>query len=396
LEKVTYQRKVRKENLKRVIRFIHRRGTTSRSAIAEALNLSLSTVTNLVSELREKGLLQEEGLGESIGGRRPVLLRFEKEWGWVVAVKVGVHRLHLGLANLNGELKKKKIFPLFSHNPRDVVNQIVEGVSDLLREHTLNRIIGMGVCCPGVIDPQEGEIIRAVNLHWKDVPLRKMLASHFPWPVFVENSLDTGALGEKWFGVGKDARDLVYINVGNGVGAGIISNGELVEGYRHGAGEFGHTSINFFGPPCSCGNRGCVELYASAQAVVKKAREYIERGGKTCIPDIMQGDLSALSCETIDQAARLGDAFALDLWKETGAILGRAISNLVNLLDPEVVVIGGGLSLAHPIFIDTIASVVWETTASLHRRKVEIRRAFFGRDSGLVGAAALTVERIFT
>lgn len=392
---LTYQKRVREENLKRAIRFIHRQGTTNRSTLAKVLNLSLSTITTLIAELKDKGLIQEEGLGESIGGRKPAMLHFNKEWGWVIGVKIGVRRLHLGLANLNGELKAKKIAPLISTNPLQVVHQIVEGISDLLRDYSTHRIIGMGVCCPGVIDPEEGEIIRAVNLGWKDVPLRKMLASHFPWPVFVDNSLDTGALGEKWFGVGKDVQDLVYINVGNGVGAGIISNGELVEGYRHGAGEFGHTSIDFNGPPCPCGNRGCVELYASAKAVVQKARAYIEKGGKTSILELMSGDSEGLTCEVIDQAARLGDTFALNLWQETGAVLGRAIANLVNLLDPEVVVIGGGLSLAHPIFLETIASVVWETTASLHRRKVEVRKAFFGRDSGLVGAAALTVERIF-
>lgn len=392
----TYQKRVREENLKRVIRFVHRKGTTDRSTIARVLNLSLSTVTNLVSELKERGLIQEEGRGESIGGRRPALLRFEKEWGWAVAVKIGFHRLHLGLANLNGELKAKRIVPVASHDPQVLVNQIVSNVSGLLQECNLNRIVGMGVCCPGVINPQEGEIIRAVNLNWKDVPLRKMLSSHFPWPVFVENGLDTGALGEKWFGVGKDVQDLLYIYVGNGVGAGIISNGELVEGYRHGAGEFGHTSIDLDGPPCSCGNRGCVELYVSAPAVVRKAREYIQKGGKTLITGLMHQSSEGLTCEVIDQAARLGDTFALSLWKETGTILGRAIANLVNLLDPEVVVIGGGLSLAHPIFLETIASVVWKITAPLHRRKVEIRRAFFGRDSGLVGAAALVVERVFT
>lgn len=390
-----YQARVREENLRRVARFVHRHGTTSRMAIAQALNLSLSTVTNLVTELKHQGLIQEEGLGKSMGGRKPVLLRFNREWGLVVAVKIGARRVHVGLANLNGELKAKEVVPLVSQDPHAIVGQIVTMVSSLVSKNPPPRVIGMGVCCPGIIDPHRGEVIKAVNLHWENVPLQEMLASHFSWPVFVENSLDTGALGEKWFGVGRDVQDLLYINVGNGVGAGIISHGELLEGYQHAAGEFGHTSIDLSGPPCPCGNRGCVELYVSAPALVRKTQEYIKRGGETCISRLITDASEDFSCEVIDQAAYLGDFFALGLWKETGKILGRAIANLVNLLDPQIVVIGGGLSLAHPVFLESVAETVWEITASLHRRKVEIRRAFFGRDSGLVGAAALTVERIF-
>ncbi|MGQ9746725.1 MAG: ROK family transcriptional regulator [Candidatus Caldatribacteriaceae bacterium] len=390
-----YQRRVHEDNLKRVFRFIHRHGTTSRPIIARELNLSPATVTNLINELRRMGVVKEEGFGESLGGRKPIIIDFDEDWGWVLVVRIGARRIHVGLANLNGELKVKKVDHLVSHDPDTVVTQIVMLTSSLLSEHVPHRVIGMGVCCPGIIDPKRGEVIKAVNLQWESVPLQKMLSALFPWPVFVENSLDTGALGEKWFGVGRDVEDLLYINVGNGVGAGIISHGELVEGYQHAAGEFGHTSIDFSGPLCPCGNRGCVEMFASARAVVKKARSYIERGGKTYIRELLGENLESLTCEIIDEAARAGDLFALQLWQETGEILGRAIANLVNLLDPEVVVIGGGLSLAHPVFLDTLASVIWETTASLHRRRVEVRRAFFGRDSGLVGAAALTVERIF-
>ncbi|MEN3185687.1 MAG: ROK family transcriptional regulator [Atribacterota bacterium] len=390
-----YQAKVHEENLRRVIRFVHRQGTTNRVAIARALNLSLSTVTNLVAELKQQGLIQEGGSGQSTGGRKPLLLHFNREWGLVVAVKIGARRVHVGLANLDGELKFKEVVPLISHEPQAIVGQIVHLVSQMLSRNGYSRIIGMGVCCPGIIDPRKGEVIKAVNLHWENVPLQEMLAPHFSWPVFVENSLDTGALGEKWFGVGRDVQDLLYINVGNGVGAGIISHGELLEGYQHGAGEFGHMSIDLSGPPCPCGNRGCVELYVSAPALVRKTQEYIKKGGKTRIAHLVDDISGDFSCEVIDQAAYLGDFFALTLWKETGKILGRAVANLVNLLDPQVVVIGGGLSLAHPAFLESVAETVWEITASLHRRKVEIRRAFFGRDSGLVGAAALTVERIF-
>jgi len=392
-----YQWKIRRENLKRIIRFIHRKGVTSRTAISQELNLSPSAVTNLIASLIETGLVQENGFGQSLGGRRPTLLKFNKEWGWVIAVKIGVQRIHAGLANLNGELKAKKVFPLHSHDPEEVIHQTTELVASLLAEHPhRNNIIGVGVCCPGIINAESGEVVKAVNLGWEGVPLKDMLSAHFPWPVFVENVTDAGALGEKWFGSGKDADNLLYVNVGNGIGVGIISHGELYTGYQHAAGEFGHMSIDFSGPPCPCGNRGCLELYASAAAIIRKANERIKSGEATILHELAIKQERKITCELLSEAAYLGDSLALCIWQETGEILGQAIANLVNLFDPEVVVIGGGLSLAHPTFFETIAQVIRRTTSFLHPKEIEIRKAFFGKDSGLIGAAALTVEKILT
>ncbi|MCX7730351.1 MAG: ROK family protein, partial [Candidatus Caldatribacterium sp.] len=256
------------------------------------------------------------------------------------------------------------------------------------------RILGMGVCCPGVIDRETGEVVKAVNLGWYNVPLQKLLSEHFEWPVFVEDGADAGALGEKWFGNGKDVKNLIYVVVGNGIGSGVIVNGELYTGHQHAAGEFGHTSIDFSGPPCPCGNRGCLELYASALAIVRKAQEAIAKGEPTIIRDLAEEE-GELSGELISEAAFLGDAVALRIFQETGELLGKAIGNLVNIFDPEMVILGGGLSLAHPIFFETIATTVKHYSLFLHREPVEVRRAFFGGDSELVGAAALTVERVF-
>lgn len=391
-----YQQKIRRENLKRVLRFIHRKGVTSRTAISQELGLSPSAVTNLIASLIETGIVQENGFGQSLGGRRPTLLKFNEEWGWVVAVKIGVQRIHAGLVNLNGELKTKKVRSLHSHDPEAVIHQTTELVASLLAEHPCqNNIVGIGVCCPGIINAESGEVVKAVNLGWEGVPLKDMLSVHFPWPVFVENVTDAGALGEKWFGSGKDANHLLYVNVGNGIGVGIISHGELYTGYQHAAGEFGHVSIDFSGPLCPCGNRGCLELYASAKAIVQKANEQIKNGETTILHELAIKQGRAITCELLSEAAYLGDPLALRIWQETGEILGQAIANLVNLFDPEVIVIGGGLSLAHPTFLETITRVVRETTVFLHPKKIEIRKAFFGKDSGLIGAAALTVEKIF-
>lgn len=389
-----YQRRVREENLKKVLRFIHRTGSTNRPAIAREFHLSPATVTSLVTELKRRGLVRENGFGESTGGRRPAILEFNTEWAWVVAAKIGAKRVRVGLANLKGELKSKTIEPLVSTHAEDVVQQIVRMVHELLEATPHPRILGMGVCCPGVIDRETGEVVKAVNLGWRNVPLRKLLAERFTWPVFVEDGADAGALGEKWFGNGKEVKNLVYVVLGNGIGAGVILNGELYTGHQHAAGEFGHASIDFSGPVCPCGNRGCLELYASAKALVRKAQDAINRGEPTILRDLVstRGELSG---ELISEAADLGDAFALRILRETGEILGRAIGNLVNILDPEMVIIGGGLSLAHPVFFETIAETVKQQSLLLHRNPVEVRRAFFGSDSELVGAAALTVERIF-
>lgn len=391
---LVYQRRVREENLKKVLRFIHRLGSTSRPVIAREFHLSPATVTSLVAELQGQGLVRENGFGASAGGRKPVLLEFNAEWAWVVAAKIGVKRVRVGLANLKGELKSKVIEPLASPHFQDVVAQILRMVKTLLEATPHPRILGMGVCCPGVIDQKTGEVQKAVNLGWYDVPLQRLLSEHFDWPVFVEDGADAGALGEKWFGNGRDVKNLIYVVLGNGIGSGIILNGELYTGHQHAAGEFGHTSIDFSGPPCPCGNRGCLELYASAPAIVRKAKEAIERGEQTLIRDLAE-KRGTLSGELISEAAYLGDTVALRIFRETGELLGRAIGNLVNIFDPEMVIIGGGLSLAHPVFFETIAQTVTHQSLFLRRKPVEVRKAFFGGDSELVGAAALTVERVF-
>jgi len=389
-----YQKRVREDNLRKVLRFIHRMGSTSRPAIAQELRLSPATVASLVAELEECGLVQEDGLGKSRGGRKPAILRFNAEWAWVVAAKIGVTRVRVGLANLKGELKGKRVEPLASRDPKDVVRQITHMVSVLLEELPHPRILGMGVCCPGVIDRETGEVLKAVNLGWENVPLKSLLAEHSPWPVFVEDGADAGALGEKWFGSGQDVENLIYVVVGNGIGSGIILHGELYTGQQHVAGEFGHTSIDFSGPLCPCGNRGCLELYVSARALVRRVEKALQQGEKTLICNFLE-EGKDLTAELVSEAAYLGDPFALQLLEEAGTLLGRAIGNLVNLFDPELVVIGGGLSLAHPVFFESLKRTVEIQSLFLHRRPVAVRRAFFGGDSELVGAAALTVERVF-
>ncbi|MBC7216895.1 MAG: ROK family transcriptional regulator [Candidatus Caldatribacterium sp.] len=390
----TYQKRVREENLKKVLRFIHRVGRTSRLTIAREFHLSPATVTSLVAELKRRGLVCENGFGESIGGRKPAILEFNTEWAWVVAAKIGAKRVRVGLANLKGELKSKIIEPIASLRFEDVVGQIIRMVHSLFESTPHPQILGMGVCCPGVIDREKGEVIKAVNLGWQNVPLQKLLAEHFQWPVFVEDGADAGALGEKWFGNGRDVKNLIYVVLGNGIGAGVILNGELYTGHQYVAGEFGHASIDFSGPLCPCGNRGCLELYASAPAIVRRVKEAIERGERTIIPSLVEAR-GELSGEIITEAAHLGDALALRVFRETGELLGQAIGNLVSVFDPEMVIIGGGLSLAHPVFFETIAETVKHQSLFLHRKPVAVQRAFFGGDSELVGAAALTVERIF-
>jgi len=389
-----YQKRVREENLKKMFRYIHRAGTTNRLTIARELGLSPSAVTNLAFELMHTGVIRERGYGQSIGGRKPALICFDEEWSWVVTVKIGAKMVHAGLANLNGKIKIKRVEAIHSYDPPDVVRQIVTLVRSLL-PHSKQRILGMGICCTGIIDTENGEVLKALNLGWQNVPLKTYVSEYFEWPIFVEDVGDTGALGEKWFGSGKGVENLVFVTLGNGIGAGIICNGELYVGSQHAAGEFGHVSIDFSGPKCVCGNRGCLELYASAPAIVREVLGYLDGGGETIIWELLQGNLGNLDCKIVDLAARRGDPFALEIWKKTGELLGRAISNLVTLFDPEMVIIGGGLSLTHHAFFDVVSHTLELITMSLRTKRVQVKKAFFGKDSGLVGAAALIVENIF-
>ncbi len=252
--------------------------------------------------------------------------------------------------------------------------------------------VGVGVAgqCLGAT----GVVLNAPNLGWRDVPLRDLLSAAVGAEVKVANDLSAAAWGEKRFGAAKGIEDVVLVFVGSGVGSGLILGGKLHEGASGVAGEFGHVKVRPSRPDtrprrCGCGEIGCLEAYTSGMNVAARVSEEIQAGARTILTERAGGDLSRVSASAVDEAYRAGDAYARALWEEVGDLLGTAVANLVTVLNPARLILGGGVLLACPALEGLVRRTFDERVSRSATRGFSIERAWLGDDAGVVGAAVL-------
>ena len=368
---------VKKINTSIILNTIIRFAPLSRAKVSELTGLNKATVSNLVLELCDNHLVQEIGPGESSGGRKPRMLLFNGKAGYAVGVEIRLKAMTAVLTDLEGRIIAEKECLLEQHDVSSVLRIMVHIVKELmeLAPNSHYGIVGVGVGVPGMVDGN-GTVLFAPNLEWELVPLQRLLEDEIGVPVTIDNEANAGAQGELRFGAGRDARHLLYISAGSGIGSGIIINGELYKGARGYAGETGHMSIEADGKECSCGNRGCWELYASEKAYDHSA---------SSLP-------SRLTSELVLHAEQ-GHAETIEHFSEMGRYLGVGITNLVNSFNPQSVVIGGPLSDAREWIRDTMQKVVSQRTLPYHREEMEIRFAELGSRSTVIGAAYSAVSQ---
>ncbi|KKO53052.1 ROK family transcriptional regulator [Paenibacillus sp. DMB20] len=368
---------VKKINTSIILNTIIRYGPLSRARVSELTGLNKATVSNLVQELCDHHLLEEIGPGESSGGRKPRLLLFNGKAGCAVGVELRITQLVAVLTDLEGKIMAEEELQLDKHDVPYVLEALVRAVNSLMRlaPPSPYGVVGVGVGVPGMVD-ENGTVLFAPNLGWDMVPLRQLLQDEVGVPVTVDNEANAGAQGELRFGAGRDARHLLYISAGSGIGSGIIINGELYKGARGYAGETGHMTIEADGKECSCGNRGCWELYASEK-----------------MHDLAGDSLPSRRTSELIRHAEQGDASVIGHFSEMGRYLGIGITNLVNGFNPQLVVIGGPLSDAREWIGGTMGQVVSKRTLPYHRERMEIRFAGLGSRSTVIGAAYSAVSQ---
>ena len=256
-------------------------------------------------------------------------------------------------------------------------------------------IQAVGIGAPGPLDPATGVVIFAPNLGWRDVPLKTELEARTGFPTFVDNDVNVGTLGEHVFGAGRGIQNVVGIFVGTGIGGGIILQGELFHGASKTAGEIGHIIVKAGGPRCGCGTRGCLEAIASRTAMTKQFQKAIlKKGKKSVLSELTGGDLSAIRSGILAKAVRLNDALTLKVLKKVTKYLGIGIGSIVNFLNPEMIVLGGGVVEAlDDTFLDGIRAATKKYSLPNTLDGVQIVRAELGDNSGILGAAALARQR---
>ncbi len=365
---------VRRHNGARILDAVRRYGPISRAALAKRSKLSPPTVSALVdSLLTRRGLLRTVGPGVSSGGRRPVMVDFNAEYGYVAGVDAGSHMLRFGLADLQGRLVSRFEQPTPTSSRSAVIDRLQEGIAKLFRDAAIDpaRLFAIGVGAPGMVDVAGGRIISAVNLPgWIDVPLRQILNETFAVPVAVDNDVNMAALGEMWAGSARRESNFVFIALGAGIGAGIIIDGRLHRGGRWYAGEVGHMNLDHRQWAVDFGGQGYLERQAGAAAIARAA----ERLGM----DRSSTDGS----HALFEAARHGNRQAIRLVNQLAVYLGTAIANVTTVLDPALIVIGGGISHADDLLLDPIRNVASRIVSNCP----EIRLTALGDDAQLLGS----------
>lgn len=307
--------------------------------------------------------------------------------GPVGGVDLGGTNIKVGLVNAEGEVRARHSLPTRAERgPEAVAERIGRGVQECLRKIglDLDDLEGLGVGSPGTINLQEGVVEFSPNLPgWENVPLRRLIAAHLGLRPVLDNDANVAALAEHWVGAGRAVSSLVLLTLGTGIGGGIVLNDRIWHGGGGVAGEIGHMSINPDGPECGCRNHGCIEVYASATAMVRRLRERVEQGAPTTLADRME----ELTAEAIHRAAVAGDETARKNVEQTGRYLGVAVSNIMHMLNPEVIAFSGGMTAAGDMLMSPLREEARARTMAANQRGVTICYSEVPDDAGIIGAA---------
>ena len=299
-----------------------------------------------------------------------------------VGVDVGGTKIAAGLVSPEGELLSEVRYPT-----ANVREQLLSTIAEAIMEVKRGYEVG-GVCLAAARLARENKVLSAANLEAiEGIPLKDEMGDRTGLPVTVENDANAAAWGEFRFGVGKDVDDLIFVTLGTGVGGGIISHGVLLRGARGMGGELGHITVQPAGPRCGCGNRGCLEALASGTAIERRAREVADERPYSALRRLAT-ERAPLGGDVLD-LARKGDEAAIEVLRETGTWLGIGLATYINIFDPEVIAIGGGVSQAGDLVSEPARRELQLRSHSPSRDLVEIRAATLGSEAGMVGAAAL-------
>lgn len=312
-----------------------------------------------------------------------------------IGIDIGGTHIKLGLVDERGKILARESFCTNSVRGRTRTLDALAGrIFDLKRCARKNRFVGVGIGAPGPIDVERGFVHFFPNIPgWKNTPLGRLLEKKLKLPVFLDNDANAMAWGEYCFGAGRGAQSLLALTLGTGIGGGIVLNGRLFHGTSYSAAEIGHLVINENGPRCSCGSRGCVETYVGNGYFVRAIQKRLRAGQKSLLRDWWLKERRLLTPLLVAEAARAGDAFSKRVWRETGKHLGTALASLVNILNPDRIILGGGIALNKALLFPAVTDAIKKNAFPVASRSVKVVPAGLGVDAGWIGAAALALYK---
>lgn len=373
-----------------ILRLIWEDREISRAEIARRLDLSRSTVSEVVATLLPKGLIAEVGTGPSRGGRRPIVLRFNDDAHTILGVEMGASHVEVVLTDMRGRV-------LATAHQDHPVRTDPDGTRRLIAElcdrcladgrAPRRRLMGVGVAVPSPVDPSHPDRLSEVVMpEWGGRLGLDGLRARFGVPLFVDNDANLGALAEHLWGAGRGVRDFAYVKIGTGLGSGHVIGGEIYRGASGVAGEIGHLAMDPHGEPCLCGLRGCLATLVGSPAIVKRAEALLPEHPESALAG------TRLTITSIEDAALAGDPLALRLAREAAEHLGIAIASLLNLMNPSMVILGGGLTRLGELLLDPLREVAARRTLVSSLSASAIRRAELGGQAIAIGAATYVLK----
>jgi predicted NBD/HSP70 family sugar kinase len=387
-----------------ILRLIYCGANYSRLDIARKTGLSPALITGIVRKLIGRNLVIEAPAVSLSVGRKPIPLEVRPDVGYFIGLDIGSYYSHIVVTDVPGQIVyKERVETEIAEGRVRVLQRAFECVRRAIADSAAarRRILGLGIAHSGVIDSGKGVVLSFPRpgqiAEWKDVPLRAIFEKEFRLPCLVVDSVRAKATAEGHLGLGRGLDNFLFVEVGMGIGAALFFEGKLYRGGGGKAGEFGHITVAENGPLCSCGNNGCLESVASCAAIIEAGRLAIERGAGSRIRDLASGDLNRISIEVIAQAAAENDSLALRVLQEASSYIGRGLADLVNLLNPRLIIFGGAFFRAAPQFLtDSLGRIIRQRSIEKLANDVQLHVSPLGVEAGALGASRITADRALT
>jgi len=392
--KTTERSFIRTYNRYNILNTIRTAGMISRVDISRKLGLSKASLTGITAELITEGLVLEKQPGAYQVGRRPILLAINPDGAYAIGVSITIRQIQAAIINFQAEIKASHALPLKKnhYSPEELVEKIALTVETCIEksDDLKNKISGVGISVPGLVDSKSGIIRYLPNYGWTDINLRTMLRDRIGFTTHIDNDANNVTIAEHWFGKGSGSDNFIVLIIENGIGAGYVLNGQLIRGNLGIAGEFGHMSINPDGPLCRCGKRGCVEAYSGIYAVMKDVSK-IEASGK-----LSATSKKSVSFLNIIDEAKKGNSELMKIFDRAGRVLGIGISQLITLVNPEKIILTGtGIQAGELLLTPMFEAIKNYRSDKFGSYKTEILISKWTNEDFAKGAGTLVLQEIY-
>lgn len=390
--------KMRQSNLFLILRILKEKGSLSKTELSKITKLSLPSVTSIINELEEYNLINLLGQTPIKRGRFPVKYELNSNALYIIGVTIQSESIRCVIINLDGKIQHYLSTPLpTNHDPTHVLEEVSSLVDKIVAESKISKrkILGIGVGMHGIVDPINGVAVFPPHLGWGHIPLSEILEEKLNLPVLVDNDCNVLTLAERWFGKCLHSESFIVMNVDYGVGSGIMVSEKLFHGTNYGGGQIGHLTVSENGPKCSCGNFGCLETLVNESALLNAVNKKLKQGFNSTLVSLMDDSNDDITLEDVYAAATKGDQLSIQTLEEAGRYLGVGVSSLVNLFNPQQIILTGSVLVGDEFITTPLKDTVNKTALKTNTKDLKIETSDLGDKADVIGAATLWVDSLF-